>query len=825
MLRHATKQLNRFLAVALSAAMLSTATVGIVPLVKADDTVPDASSWQYTMVEDFESLAVGTSYANWGKYPKNVADEAKSGVGAGNSIGLYVHTTGDKDSAYGQPFYYMNKEADYTGAEELWIWYDNTAYQDPNDLIIRPRMMVGATQEDPTMISDAPIYFQTSDGWKASTLTTAPDDTPTAECAIRKEDLTGFKGYIRIPLTDFRDSNGDPFSGTITNFVGGYWIFDFSFITDDNENYVENGFVMDNVLLAGPTMTNGLAVSELLGSGDSKDAAQKVIDQIDALPAVDALTAADKDAVAAARAAYDALPIDAQAQVTNYSTLTADELKMVELCLTDTEKAAVDDANAKITALPAADSLTLADKDAVTAARTAYDAVPAAAQVLIKDYTKLTNDEAKIAELEDTAAKDQQAADAVTKMIGALPATILPTDADTVKAARDAYDKLNDAQKALVTNVSILEAAEKTIASYNNRLPEDPDPSWSYLSLADFDNLQTGYKFGDASEVDTTSQYKNVYKYMNEPNGKQNHDFYSVVEANGFNGSNALNVCGVAGDTDGSYAQPLIRCDKLNNDTYKDYTGAQEFVMYVDFTNVKMDTVGLQFRLMENDMDASGQPTGTVSQWGLKEGGYVYIQVNGVWTKVSNSDSNYEETLGILPVEVSGRQEIPAGSNSSYPDGLAEVQGYKGMVRIPLSQLALVGDSADVDGKMDLTQVCQLWMVFNWPGKQDTSSFAMDEFGFVGNFATTGQGETNVLSVLPLSQTTTPTDTGTTGTTATKGTDTSTTNATDNGTSDTTTASSTSPATGDTGAMAGAACGLLAVIALSVCLKSRKHKI
>lgn len=306
---------------------------------------------------------------------------------------------------------------------------------------------------------------------------------------------------------------------------------------------------------------------------------------------------------------------------------------------------------------------------------------------------------------------------------------------------------------------------------------------------------------------------------MNEPNGQQNHDFYSVVEANGFNGTNALNVCGVSGDTDGSYAQPLIRCDQLNNGQDKDYTGAQEFVMYVDFTNVKMDTVGFQFRIMENDFDATGKATGTVSQWGLKEGGYVYIQVNGVWTKVSNSDSNYESTLGVLPVEVSGRQEIAAGSDSKYPNGLSEVKGYKGMVRIPLSQLALVGGSADVDGKMDLTQVNQLWMVFNWPANQDSSSFAVDEFGFVGNFTKTGQGETNVLSVLPLSKATTPTDTGsTTGTVASNGTDTSTTNATSNGTS------ATSPATGDSRAMAGVALGVLAMTSLAVCLKSRKNK-
>lgn len=66
---------------------------------------------------------------------------------------------------------------------------------------------------------------------------------------------------------------------------------------------------------------------------------------------------------------------------------------------------------------------------------------------------------------EDTT--DQDAADAVTATIGALPETPDANDQIAVQAARDAYDKLTDDQKELVDSevVSALEAAEEAVAA------------------------------------------------------------------------------------------------------------------------------------------------------------------------------------------------------------------------------------------------------------------------------------------------------------------------------------------------------------------------
>ncbi|WP_027623901.1 cell wall-binding repeat-containing protein [Clostridium lundense] len=64
------------------------------------------------------------------------------------------------------------------------------------------------------------------------------------------------------------------------------------------------------------------------------------------------------------------------------------------------------------------------------------------------------------------AVTDKDIADKVTAAITELPAVdkLTVADKDKVVAARAAYDKLTDAQKKLVTNLTVLEAAEKKIA-------------------------------------------------------------------------------------------------------------------------------------------------------------------------------------------------------------------------------------------------------------------------------------------------------------------------------------------------------------------------
>ena len=61
------------------------------------------------------------------------------------------------------------------------------------------------------------------------------------------------------------------------------------------------------------------------------------------------------------------------------------------------------------------------------------------------------------------ACKDQAAADAVIAKINALPETITQDNRADVRDARNAYNRLSEVQRKLVTNLAKLEAAEKAL--------------------------------------------------------------------------------------------------------------------------------------------------------------------------------------------------------------------------------------------------------------------------------------------------------------------------------------------------------------------------
>ena len=122
------------------------------------------------------------------------------------------------------------------------------------------------------------------------------------------------------------------------------------------------------------------------------------------LPASDAITLENKEAVEAARAAFDALTEAQQALVSKdaQDKLAAAEAAIAKLEAAEADKAAAAKVEETINALPAADEITLENKEAVAAARAAFDALTEAQQALVSKETqdKLTACEARIAELE-----------------------------------------------------------------------------------------------------------------------------------------------------------------------------------------------------------------------------------------------------------------------------------------------------------------------------------------------------------------------------------------------------------------------------------------
>lgn len=133
------------------------------------------------------------------------------------------------------------------------------------------------------------------------------------------------------------------------------------------------------------------------------DAAQAVIDQIEALP--QAVTLADKASVQAARTAYQALTAEEQAQVTNLDKLIAAETQIAQLeqQQSDQKVQAVID---QIEALP--QTITLNDKAAVASARNAFEALSAQEQAKVTNLQKLIAAENAIKELEKEENSDSE---------------------------------------------------------------------------------------------------------------------------------------------------------------------------------------------------------------------------------------------------------------------------------------------------------------------------------------------------------------------------------------------------------------------------------
>ena len=157
------------------------------------------------------------------------------------------------------------------------------------------------------------------------------------------------------------------------------------------------------------------------------------------------------DAADVARKAYEDLDKAEQDKVD-----TA-ELEKVEAAIAQFK--AIDDAKAKIDALPEAGKVTLAERDAVKAAQDAYDALSAEQKeyLTFAQAAKVTALAKRIAELEAAPIKSVEA------LIDAI-GTVTLDSKSAIDEARKAYDKLTAAQQARVSNYAALTAAETTYA-------------------------------------------------------------------------------------------------------------------------------------------------------------------------------------------------------------------------------------------------------------------------------------------------------------------------------------------------------------------------
>ena len=198
-----------------------------------------------------------------------------------------------------------------------------------------------------------------------------------------------------------------------------------------------------------------------------------------AITAIGEVTLDKRGVVEAARAAYNTLTEDQKALVTNYTDLTAAESRIAELVKEATDKAEADKAEQErqealkakaqpvIDAIAAIGEVTLNSEKAITAARSAYEALEAEVKEKVTNLSDLVVAEKNLALLKaekESRDKDAAAAASVSSAITAIGEVTLDKRG-VVAAARAAYDTLSDVQKSLVTNYSDLQAAESRIAA------------------------------------------------------------------------------------------------------------------------------------------------------------------------------------------------------------------------------------------------------------------------------------------------------------------------------------------------------------------------
>ena len=230
------------------------------------------------------------------------------------------------------------------------------------------------------------------------------------------------------------------------------------------------------------------------------------------------VTLDSETAIIAARAAYDGLPASAQSKVDNYGDLVKAEAELATLKAPEADKAAAAAAIAAIDSIGT--PVTLEKSDKVEAARTAYNALTDSQKALVTNYQTLVDAESTVAALNKSmadavtlriyslgkvrpgvsdeavtgarsaynaltdgqkalvgnyqilldaeAALDSGYAKQVSDKIEAIGDVTLDSE-DAIKAAREAYDALTESQKGKVGNYSDLEAAEAAL--YNLKVP------------------------------------------------------------------------------------------------------------------------------------------------------------------------------------------------------------------------------------------------------------------------------------------------------------------------------------------------------------------
>lgn len=158
-----------------------------------------------------------------------------------------------------------------------------------------------------------------------------------------------------------------------------------------------------------------------------------------------------KEALDDARLAYDSLTDGQKEYVTNYDILLSKEEEYKTLTK---EKITADELIAQIDSLG---EITLEKEAEISALREKYDALSEKAKAFVTNIDLLVSAESTLGDI--------KAADEVTRLIEYI-GEVSTDKLALIRSAREKYDTLTDTGKALVENLSVLEAAEEILKDH-----------------------------------------------------------------------------------------------------------------------------------------------------------------------------------------------------------------------------------------------------------------------------------------------------------------------------------------------------------------------
>lgn len=278
---------------------------------------------------------------------------------------------------------------------------------------------------------------------------------------------------------------------------------------------------------------------------EEKRLVSEVVHLIEQLKQVEEITLVDEKDIVAARTAYNALSIQAQASVSNIEKLEKLELKLNALKEDEALRVLANLVSQKIDALPSVEELTLDHQNQVSDARQAYESLDSEAKVYVVGLSILEALEEKLMILQEEAQQNEWKARAqeVDNCIMSLPSVteLQLHNQEKVQSARALYEELKEEAKVYVNQIETLIALENQLKKLEQeqQLQEEASqvvqwieslPTVDTISLADkeqieqvilaYDNLSQAAK-GYVTNVDKLNQLKQKLLQLEEENALQ----------------------------------------------------------------------------------------------------------------------------------------------------------------------------------------------------------------------------------------------------------------------------------------------------------------